>query len=123
MKAREILRDLFLGGLALAILYDQVLVARTAQPILIFLVIFLFGCIPFLRGDRKEGEYGPFVRIIMSLLGVRLPGNFQEAESGGGAESDAPSQPHGRGGSQKPTQEPRHGSTSVRSSEHCSKDW
>ena len=106
-------RDLFLGTLALVVLYDQVFVAAKAQPILIFLVIFLFGCIPALRGDRKqEGEYGPFVRIIMSLLGVKLPQNFQE-----GTESDQVSGPesegHGGGGSHSGTHAQAPGGTSA----------
>lgn len=83
MKLRwaELLRDLFLGGLATAILYQEVWVAPEAQPILIFLVIFLYGCIPFLRGDkRKQGEYSPFVRLVMMFMGVKLPQNFKEAD-------------------------------------------
>lgn len=66
-------RDLFLGTLALIILYDQVFVARAAQPLLIFLVIFLFASIPALRGDKKDDQYGPFARFVMMALGIEVP--------------------------------------------------
>lgn len=82
-KWTQRLRDLFLGGLALFILWTQLPLDghKEAQPILIFLVIFLFGCIPALRGDNKqEGGYSPFVKIIMAILGVKLPENFKGAE-------------------------------------------
>lgn len=82
-SSAQLLRDLFLGSLGLGILYDQVLVAHAAQPILIFLVIFLFGSIKALRGDdRPPGQYSPFVRIIMKMLGVEFPENFSDNESG-----------------------------------------
>lgn len=66
-------RDLFLGTLALIILYDQVFIARAAQPLLIFLVIFLFASIPALRGDSKDDQYGPFARFVMMALGIEVP--------------------------------------------------
>lgn len=67
-------RDLFLGAIALGILYDQVYVAREAQAILIGLVVFLFGSIPALRGDKEAKEgYGPFARFVLLLLGIKLP--------------------------------------------------
>jgi hypothetical protein len=66
-------RDLFLGSLALVILYDQVFIARAAQPLLIFLVIFLFASIPALRGDSKDDQYGPFARFVMMALGIEVP--------------------------------------------------
>lgn len=71
-------RDIFLGGLALAILYDQVLVAAAAQPILVGLIVFLLGSIPALRGDRKQGEYGPFARVVMLMMGVKLPSDITQ---------------------------------------------
>lgn len=70
MKTRQWIRDLFLTGLALAILYQQVFVAAQAQAILIFLVIFLLGSVPVLRGDTKDRP-GVFARFIMSMLGVK----------------------------------------------------
>jgi hypothetical protein len=73
MKIRQLIRDLFLTGLALAILYQQVFVAAQAQAILIFLVIFLLGSVPVLRGDTKD-EPGVFARFIMSMLGVHPDG-------------------------------------------------
>lgn len=66
-------RDLFLGTLALIILYDQVFIAKAAQPLLIFLVIFLFASIPALRGDSKDDQYGPFARFVMMALGIEVP--------------------------------------------------
>jgi hypothetical protein len=66
-------RDLFLGTLALIILYDQVFIAKAAQPLLVFLVIFLFASIPALRGDSKDDQYGPFARFVMMALGIEVP--------------------------------------------------
>lgn len=66
-------RDLFLGALALVILYDQVFIAKAAQPLLIFLVVFLFASIPALRGDSKDDEFGPFARFVMMMLGIDVP--------------------------------------------------
>ena len=82
-RRQQLIRDFLLVCLALFILWTQLPLDRhgPAQPILIFLVIFLFGCVPFLRGDQKGNKYGPFVRIIMSLLGVQLPENFQDSEN------------------------------------------
>jgi hypothetical protein len=79
-----LLRDLFLGGLALAILYDQVLVAHAAQPILIGLVIFLFGSIKALRGDDRPHEVSTFARLVMAMLGVELPSSYKDNEEGHG---------------------------------------
>lgn len=77
-------RDLFLGSVALAILYDQVFEVaaqgKTVQPILIFLVIFLFGSIPALRGDNKGNRPSTFARIIMAVMGVQFPETFEENE-------------------------------------------
>jgi hypothetical protein len=67
---------------ALVILYDQVFIAPTAQPILIFLVIFLFGSIRFLRGDDKPGQQTPFARIVMKLLGIEMPESYEDNEGG-----------------------------------------
>jgi hypothetical protein len=84
MKSRwaRLLRDLFLGGLALAILYDQVFLTSHAQSILIFLVIFLFGSIPALRGDQSPGHYSTFARVVMMVLGVAFPENWDEVDEG-----------------------------------------
>jgi|SRR5208282_3633535 len=100
---QRLIRDLFLGGLALAILYDQVLVARSAQAILIFLVIFLFGSIPMLRGDSKGNGPTTFARVVLrvvaSLLGVKLPESFLENEEEPPADlpssTDGPTQSRG----------------------------
>jgi len=88
---RPLLRDAFLIGLALAILYDQVVIAREAQAILIFLVLFLFGSVPALRGDSKPGEYGTFARFVMFMLGVAVPEKeLEEEESDTHSDTDGP---------------------------------
>lgn len=79
---RMLLRDLFLGALALAILFDQVLITPHAQPILIGLVIFLFGSIKALRGDDRTHEVSTFARVIMSIMGVELPDSYKDNEEG-----------------------------------------
>jgi hypothetical protein len=80
----NLFRDLFLGTLALVILYDQVFVVaasgKAVQPILIFLVIFLFGSIPALRGNDKRNQPSTFARVVMALMGVSLPTNYEENE-------------------------------------------
>ncbi len=82
-------RDLFLGALALIILYDQVFVAHTAQAILIFLVVFLLGSIPALRGDSSSGKPSVFARFIMAMLGVEYPSGWTDEDQGGTDSSDA----------------------------------
>lgn len=73
-----------MGVLALVILYDQVFVVaakgKAVQPILIFLVIFLFGSIPALRGNDKRNQPSTFARVVMALMGVSLPTNYEENE-------------------------------------------
>ena len=81
-KWQSILRDVFLGSIALAILFDQVFLVAHAQPILIFLVIFLFGSIPALRGDSKGGRPSTFARVIMTLLGISFPESYEDNEEG-----------------------------------------
>ena len=110
----SILRDLFLGSIALVILYDQVFQVaakgKAVQPILIFLVIFLFGSIPALRGDGRGGRPSTFARVIMTLLGVTFPQNYDEDEKGsppsGGSSADG----------QKPSPGGRHAGSSQSSS-------
>lgn len=87
---RPLLRDAFLIVLALVILYDQVFIARSAQAILIFLVIFLFGSVPALRGDAKPGEYGTFARFVMFMLGVELPEEHEHRDYDGPLDTDGP---------------------------------
>lgn len=91
MKHRwqPLLRDLFLIAVALVVLYDQVFIASKAQALLIFLVIFLFGSVPALRGDSKPGHYSTFARFVMLVLGVHMPDSFEENETGGGPSADA----------------------------------
>jgi hypothetical protein len=79
-KLTSLFRNLFLGSLALAIFVDQVFLVATAQPILIFLIIFLLGSIPALRGDGKSGRPSTFARVIMMLLGVQFPESYSENE-------------------------------------------
>lgn len=85
-------RDLFLGALALVILYDQVFIAPTAQAILIFLVIFLLGSIPALRGDSASGKPSIFARFIMTMLGVEFPSAWtdEDAPDGTSSSDDTP---------------------------------
>lgn len=86
---QALLRDLFLITVALVVLYDQVFIASKAQALLIFLVIFLFGSVPAIRGDSKPGHYSSFARIVMLVLGVYMPESFEENEVGGGPSVDA----------------------------------
>lgn len=112
-----LLRSLFLGSLALAILFDQVVVAPTAQPILIFLVIFLFGCIPALRGDGNSNKPSPFARIIMALLGVSFPASFRENEEhpdGIGSSTDGPTHSHGASPAAQEPPSPKSSSASTK---------
>lgn len=90
------LREAFLFLLGAAILYDQVLVAHEAQMVLIVLVLFLWGCIPALRGDAKPGKLGPFARIVMLLMGI--PAESLEAYS----ESQRDGQTRSGGASRQP---------------------
>lgn len=82
-RKRDLLRDLFLGALALIMLYDQVFIAPHAQAILIFTALFLLGSIPALRGDDQKHRYGPFARLVMMALGIPFPTDFQELEEDG----------------------------------------
>jgi hypothetical protein len=95
----NLFRDVFLGGLALAILYEQVFevaaAGKAVQPILIFLVIFLFGSIPALRGNSKSNQPSTFARVIMAIMGVSMPSDYAENEesslpSGTGSSSNGP---------------------------------
>lgn len=96
-----LIRDLFLGGVALFVLWTQLPVDGhgPAQAILIFLVIFLFGSIPALRGDSRPGHYGPFVRIIMAMMGVQFPDSFEDAEDGSTVSGPDTRKPSGSPGS------------------------
>src|ERR1700677_983032 len=77
-------RNLFFLASATAILVDQAFIMPTAQPILVFLGIFLLGCVPALKGDKSEGV-NPIVRLIMSMMGVPLP---EETKKKGQDDSD-----------------------------------
>lgn len=77
-------RDLFFGTLATGILVDQVLIVNHAQPILIFLVIFLYGAVPALRSDERPGHHSPFARFIMIILGIPFPEGQDDQEGAGG---------------------------------------
>jgi hypothetical protein len=81
-------RDVFFTTLALIILYQQVFVATAAQPLLIFLVIFLFACIPALRGDGKDGD-SLLQRFVLNAMGIRPPSE-DDRPSFTGSSSDTP---------------------------------
>lgn len=83
---QSLFRDLFLGAIALTVLYDQVFIAAQAQPLLIFLVLFLFASIPALRGDSKGDQYGPFARFVMMVLGIP---SFPRSENNDGTASSS----------------------------------
>jgi hypothetical protein len=74
MKQRitAIFRDGLLLALGVGILVWQAFLVVSAQPILIFLGLFLIFSVPFMRGDKKDGT-NPFVRLILGMLGVPLP--------------------------------------------------
>ena len=84
-----ILRELFFLVLALAILYNQVFMEPTAQPILIFTAIFFLGSIPALRGDKSE-QPNPFVRLFLAMLGVATSALKEENEEEESDDSQLP---------------------------------
>lgn len=45
------LRDLILGAVGIGILYHEVVVVATAEPLLVFAAFFLLGLIPASRAD------------------------------------------------------------------------
>jgi hypothetical protein len=50
VKAIKI-RDIIFGGLGAAILYHEVVVSKTAEPLLVFAAFFLLGLVPASRAD------------------------------------------------------------------------
>ena len=50
------LRDIILGGMGAAVLYHEVVVSPTAEPLLIFAAFFLLGLIPATRADEGSGS-------------------------------------------------------------------
>jgi len=90
-KLKHSLRDIFLGTLATFIILDQTpaLGTKHAQSLLIFLAIFLYGCIPALRSDSKEA-IGPFARFIMALMGISPSSVFLEDSKESGIDSSKP---------------------------------
>ena len=49
------LRDLIFGGMGAYILYHEVVLVPTAEPLLIFAAFFLLGLIPASRADDSTG--------------------------------------------------------------------
>jgi hypothetical protein len=66
---RSVFRNVVFLTLALVTFYDQIFVAESAQPILIFLGLFFLGAVPALQGDKQEGT-NVFARFFMGLMGV-----------------------------------------------------
>jgi hypothetical protein len=68
MNPARLLRDAFFILTGTAVLGDQVFFVPSAQPVLVFLGIFLLGCAPALHVDESAGG-NPWVRLFLSLLG------------------------------------------------------
>lgn len=62
------LRDLVLGGMGAGILYHEVVLAATAEPLLIFAAFFLLGLVPASRADDDGGLGGPKTMLRDWLL-------------------------------------------------------
>jgi hypothetical protein len=93
---RNRFRDIFLVSLALVILYDQVFIARAAQPLLIFLVIFLFASVPALQGDTTEGE-SLFQKFVLRAMGIEM----DKLRDGMDSSPDTPTQSDSRSSSHR----------------------
>lgn len=89
LSYRTLFRDIFLGTIALVILYDQVFIAAHAQPLLIFVVFFLFASIPALRGDQST-QPSMFARFVMYVLGIQSPNLPDEHNSSTRSQNDTP---------------------------------
>jgi hypothetical protein len=68
MKVARFLRDAFFITSGVAVLGDQVFFVPSAQPVLVFLGIFLLGCAPALHVDERPGG-NPWIKLLLSMLG------------------------------------------------------
>jgi hypothetical protein len=77
-------RDFFFITVGLGILWTQLPVDHhgPAQPLLIFLVIFLWAAAPLLRGDSKEG-LNPIQKFALKIMGIDLEENQDGTKSSG----------------------------------------
>lgn len=72
------LRDVLFGGMGSAILYHEVVVVDSAEPLLIFAAFFLLGLIPASRADESN-EAG-----VKSWLRAWLLKDVAPEKNGGG---------------------------------------
>lgn len=68
MNPARFLRDAFFITAGVSVLGDQVFFVRSAQPVLVFLGIFLLGCAPALHVDESPGG-NPWIKLLFSMLG------------------------------------------------------
>jgi hypothetical protein len=53
----------------------------SAQPLLIFLVLFLWASIPLLRGDSKDGQ-SLLQRFVLKMMGIEIPDSDEPNRDG-----------------------------------------
>lgn len=69
MKPARLFRDAFFITTGTGVGVTQLpFVSHTAQPVLVFLAIFLLGCAPALHVDEASGS-NPWVKLLLSMLG------------------------------------------------------
>jgi hypothetical protein len=73
LRFRLAFRELVPLILAVAVFYQQVFVAKSIQPLGVFLIIFLLGSVPALRSDNQKRSFSPFARFVLLALGITLP--------------------------------------------------
>lgn len=56
------LRDVILGGMGTYVLYHEVVVVETAEPLLVFAAFFLLGLIPATRADSGSLGVKDFIK-------------------------------------------------------------
>lgn len=67
MNVRHLFRDIFFISTGVAVLGDQTFFVPSAQPVLVFLGLFLLGCAPALHVDDSSGS--PWIKLLLGMLG------------------------------------------------------
>lgn len=71
MNLTRFLRDSFFIVTGVGVEVTQLpFFSASAQPVLVFLGIFLLGCAPALHVDERSGG-NPWVKLLLSMLGDR----------------------------------------------------
>jgi hypothetical protein len=69
MRLGHYLRDAFFITSGTGVLVTQLpFISSSAQPVLVFLGIFLLGCAPALHVDESPGG-NPWIKLLLTLLG------------------------------------------------------